>query len=101
MYLVSSVIYEEVAKLLREDIGYDSYYSGVVELSFMDDSANEVECRVLASLIIYRSTRTQPEGCVEIISNIVPVWIECHTIINSEEKINDFDIEELKSYICL
>ncbi len=101
MYLVSSAIYSEVAQRLREDIDNDSFYSGVVEFSLSQSDDSDIECRLVCSLIIYYSTSSPPEGDVRLISNIVPVWVEFHTIINSEEKINDFDIEELKTYMCL
>ncbi len=100
MYLVSNAIYEIMAQHLRDEIGSASYYSGVVEFSHVDEDNQEVECRLVASLIIYRSPCSTPEGDIDIISNIVPVWSEFHTIVDSEQKINDFDITELKNNIC-
>ncbi len=100
MYLVSSAIYEDMAKLLRDEIGEDSYYSGVIESSFLDDVGQNIEYRFVASLIIYRREYSAPDGDGDVISNIVPVWEEFHTFVEMEEEINDFDIEELKSYIC-
>ncbi len=100
MYLVSSAIYEDMAKLLLEEIGDSSYFSGFIESAFIDDLGRDTECRLVASLIIYRSPCSYPESDSEVISNIVPVWVEFHTFVEMEEKINDFDIEEFKSYIC-
>ncbi len=100
MYLVTSAIYEDMANLLLEEIGNTSYFSGFVESSFIDDQGREVEYRLVASLIVSRSEYSAPEGDAEVISKIVPVWVEFHTFVEMEEKINDFDIEELKSCIC-
>lgn len=89
-----------MATHLRDEIGQDSYFSGVIEFSLVDNQGHDVECRVVASLIIYHTPHSAPEGDSVVISNIVPVWLECHTIVDSEEKINDFDTEELKYHIC-
>ncbi len=101
MYQISCAIYENMANHLIDKVGKSSYFSGTVEFSTIDNQGCEVECRIVASLIIYRETISLPEGCVEVISNIVPVWLECHTIVEMEERINDFDIVELKNYICV
>ncbi len=100
MFLVSSAIYEDVAKLLLEEVGDTSYFSGYVESAFIDDRGRDVEYRLVTSLIFCRSDYSAPDGDAQIISNIVPVWVEFHTFVEMEEKINDFDIEELKSCIC-
>ncbi|MFI3302809.1 MAG: hypothetical protein SNH35_08790 [Rikenellaceae bacterium] len=100
MYLVTSAIYEDMANLLLEEIGDTSYFSGFVESAFIDDLGQNVECRFVASLVVYRRDHSAPDGDTELISNIVPVWSEFHTFVEMEEKINDFDFEELKSYIC-
>ncbi len=100
MYKISSAIYETMAKHLSEQIGSLDYFSGVVEFSSVDSDQHEVECRVVASLIIYHTVDSMPDITQEVISNIVPVWIECHTFVETEEEINYFDISELKNYLC-
>ncbi len=101
MYQISCAIYQNMANHLVDKCGNSSYFSGTLEFSAIDNQGYEVECKIIASLIIYHQTISLPEGCVEVISNIVPVWIECHTIVEMEERINDFDMQELKSYICV
>ena len=54
---------------------------------------------MVASLIIYRKRVEMPEGVIEIIEDIVPVWWEFHTTIDGVELINDFDFSALKEFI--
>ncbi|MFI3282622.1 MAG: hypothetical protein SNG10_03745 [Rikenellaceae bacterium] len=89
-----------MAKHLLDEIGSESYFSGVIDFSQLDSEGRDVECHVVASLIIYWSKISNPECDMSVISNIVPVWIECHTIVDMEEKINDFDMSELNHCIC-
>ncbi len=90
-----------MAQQLCDDIAQTEYYSGFIDTSTYDDKGSFVECRLVASLIIYRSHYSAPEGDANPISNIVPVWCECKIFVDGEEQIHDFDIEELKNYLCV
>ena len=94
MFEISSQIYEKTAQKLCDLVGGNGYFSGTLEFSHED-----IECRMLASLIIYRKRVEMPEGLFDVIDDIVPVWWEFHTIIDGEEIINDFDFALLKEYI--
>lgn len=89
-----------MAQKLLEEVAELGYFAGVIDLSMFDDWGIEVECQLITSLIIFRTPYSSPEGDGDIISNIVPVWIECHIIIEGEEQISDFDFEELKEILC-
>ena len=94
MYEIPSQIYEKTAQKLCDSLGNSSYFSGTIDFTF-----ESVECCLKASLIIYHKRIDAPDGCTELIDEIVPVWWEFHTIIDSEERINDFDFSLLKEYI--
>ncbi len=94
MYEISSQIYEKTAEKLCNLVGGNGYFSGTLEFSHED-----IECRMLASLIIYRKRVEMPEGLFDVIDDIVPVWWEFHTVIDGEELINDFDFARLKEYM--
>ena len=94
MYEISSQIYEKTAEKLCNLVGGNGYFSGTLEFSHED-----IECRMVASLIIYRKRVEMPEGLFDVIDDIVPVWWEFHTVIDGEELINDFDFARLKEYI--
>ena len=56
MYSVSSELYLEVAARLAEAIGGGSYFSGSLTFPFGD-----MECRLTASVIVYRQRRRSAE----------------------------------------
>lgn len=94
MYEISSQIYEKTAEKLCNLVGGNGYFSGTLEFAYED-----IECRMVASLIIYRKRVEMPEGLFDVIDDIVPVWWEFHTVIDGEELINDFDFARLKEYM--
>jgi len=57
MYSVSSELYLEVAARLAEAIGGGSYFSGSLTFPFGD-----MECRLTASVIVYRRRGARPPG---------------------------------------
>lgn len=91
MYSVSDVLYDEVSARLREAIDGESYFSGSVETEF-----EGAECRLTASLILYRQRIVLPEGEMTTLADAVPVWWEFHTVIDGEERLNDFSFAELR-----
>lgn len=94
MYTVSSALYRQTAAQLAEAIGSENYYSGSLVFSFDD-----AECRLTASIIVYRTRIVQPDATTDALSDLVPVWWEFHTVRNGEELLNDFDFAELRRYL--
>ncbi len=93
MYSVSTDLYLEVASRLRSAIGVGSYYSGTLLFEF-----GELECRLTASVLVYRERVRYPEGDRDEISDLVPVWWEFHTTDSTGEILNDFSFSELRSH---
>lgn len=91
MYHLSIKLYEELATALRQELAGKSYYSGSVRVI-----EGDVETSFTASLIIYRTKEQMPEGALSLITDVVPVWWECHTTIGSEEILNDCDFALLR-----
>ena len=92
MYRVSSELYRQVAERLSEAVGSRSYFSGSVE----GETAGAA-WRLTASLIVYRSRRSLPEGMQEPIADFVPVWWEFHTFApDGSETLNDFSFSEIR-----
>jgi len=92
MYHISTQLYDGLAARLRESIGGKGYFSGSAEVV-----SGDTECRLTASIIIYRMELRLPEGRVEEISDAIPVWWECHTRQGAVEIINDCDFSEIRS----
>lgn len=92
IYSVSSDLYVETAERLLEAIGAQSYFSGSLLFSYGD-----VECRLTASVIVYRRTERYPEGPREEIFDLVPVWWEFHTCRDGAELLNDFSFSSLRA----
>ena len=90
IYSVSTELYLEVAARLAEAIGGGSYFS----FAFGD-----TECRLTASVIVYRRVERLPEGDRDVIADLVPVWWEFHTAGDGGEVLNDFSFSELRA--CL
>lgn len=94
MYIVSTRLYEEIAARLLVAIGRDGYFSGSVAFAF-----EETDCKLTASLVICRRTEELPEGRVERISDVVPVWWEFSTVCEGTEVLNDFSFRDLKEFL--
>lgn len=91
IYSVSSELYLETVTRLVEAIGPDNYFSGSLLFAFGD-----VECRLTASVIVYRREERLPEGVANGIADLVPVWWEFHTCGDVGEIINDFSFSTLR-----
>ncbi|MBS4766257.1 hypothetical protein KG007_08550 [Alistipes sp. kh20] len=94
MYSVSSELYLEVAARLAEAVGGESYFSGSLVFPFGD-----MECRLTASVIVYRRRERLPEGDRDAIADLVPVWWEFHTAGDCGEVLNDFSFAGLRAYL--
>lgn len=92
IYSVSSELYLEAAARLLEAIGEESYFSGTLAFAF-----GETECRLTASVIVYRRRERLPEGDRDTIADLVPVWWEFHTAGAEGEVPNDFSFSDLKA----
>lgn len=95
MYSVSTELYLEVADRIREALGGGSYFSGTLAFGW-----EGIECRLTASLIVYRTRVSYPEGECDEITDLVPVWWEFHTVDpTSDELLNDFSFATLRSLL--
>lgn len=84
--------YYSLATRLKEAIGNNGYYNGSI-----DTDCGEIYSSFTATLIIYRTDESYPEGVCSTISDIVPVWWEYSTEIAGEgEVLNDFCFSSLK-----
>lgn len=92
MYSVSTELYEEVASRLRDAIGGGSYFSGSLTFEW-----EGIECRLTASVIVYRRRVSYPEGDRDELTDLVPVWWEFHTTGPEGEFPNDFSFSELRA----
>ena len=96
-FSVSPELYREAAVRLCDGIGCSDYFSGAIAFTY-----SNVDCRLTASLIVYRRTERAPEGVSHPIADLVPVWWEFHTVGPDGELLNDFSFAELKSYaVCV
>lgn len=93
-FSVTPELYRETALRLCDGIGGSDYYSGSVAFTHQF-----VDCRLTASVIVYRCMDRVPEGILRPIVDLVPVWWEFHTVNIDGEQLNDFSFGELKSYI--
>jgi hypothetical protein len=93
MYEISSSLYLDIADRLVAAIGGKEFFSGVVTVQ-----SGDVECRLICTLIVERSRGVEGTS-FPAISNLLPIWWECHTLIGGEELLNDFCFSELKASI--
>lgn len=91
MYSVLPELYHEAAARLSDAIDGENYFSGSLAFRFGD-----MDCRLTASVIVYRGRVSLPEGEQHPIADLVPVWWEFHTVGAEGEVLNDFDFSEMK-----
>lgn len=94
IYPVSAELYLQTAARLHDAIDGKDYFSGSVRFSF-----EGIECRLVASLIVYRTREERPEGVAAPVSDLVPVWWEFHTTGPDGELPNDFSFTELTPFL--
>lgn len=94
MYSVSSELYHEAAARLSDAIDGGNYFSGSLAFRFGD-----TDCRLTASVIVYRGRVSLPEGVrhPRYGSRARLVGIPHHA--SRGEVLNDFDFSELKRYV--
>lgn len=91
---ISETIYQEVCDRLCEAIGGKNHLSD--SLSF---PISGFDCRLNVDVIVYRREVSYPEGRVDEIKDIVPIWWEFHTMKDGEELPNNFLFSELRKYL--
>lgn len=95
MFQITTSIYNRLASELLDKISTSSIFSGSIEFE-----TDQVDIIFIATIIPYYHREEFPEGDIETIQNIVPVWWELHTTTHDGEVINDFDFETLKFLVC-
>ncbi len=90
MYAISHQLYLELASRLMSAIGSREFFSGSVSCINGD-----VECKLICTLIVHRSTPNNSEHCGLQITKLIPIWWEFHTVVGNEEIMNDFSFREL------
>ena len=93
-YSVSPELYRETAVRLADALDGGGYFSGSVRFAF-----GGMECRLTASVIVCRRRESLPEGDVDAVADLVPVWWEFHTAGDGGEVLNDFSFSDLRA--CL
>lgn len=91
MYCVSPELYQQAAALLADAIDDGTYFSGTLVFAF-----DGMDCRLTASVIVYRQRVSQPEGTTDVLADLVPIWWEFHTVGEDGECLNDFDFAALR-----
>jgi len=94
MYSVSGVCRGGGAARRAGAVGGGSYFSGSLTFPFGD-----MECRLTASVIVYRRRERLPEGDRDAIADLVPVWWEFHTVGSDGEALNDFSFSEVRALL--
>ncbi len=94
MYPITPELYRQTAERLLDTIGDSNYFSGSLRFT-----AGEAECRLTASILVYRTLCRLPEGEGEVVTDLVPVWWEFHTEIDGCERLNDFSFSELRQLV--
>ena len=90
MYDVSHQLYLEISDRLVGASSGREFFSGSVECCMGD-----VDCKLQCTLMVSYDEHDYPDIRSRKISNIVPVWWEFHTVVGSEELINDFSFREM------
>lgn len=89
---VDAETYNEIAVKLKEAIGDTSFFNGSI-----DTDRENIYSTLTATLIVYHTDESYPEGNFHAISDIVPVWWEYSTTLAGEgELLNDFCFYRLK-----
>lgn len=91
IWTISSALYLEAIDRLLDAVGPRGYFSGSLRFPF-----EGAECRLTLSVIVCRRSVVLPEGEQEFVSDLVPVWWEFHTVVDGEERLNDFSFAALR-----
>lgn len=86
MYSISTETYRSLAASVCAALSNIYYFNGSVVAA-----DGEAECRLTATLIIYRRNVGVFSDECDSITDVVPVWWECHTTTDEGEVEDDFD----------
>jgi len=86
-YSVPSELYREVALRLSEAIGSGGYFSGTLAFAW-----GEAECRLTASVIVYRQRISAPDGQADVISRLALELILSQNLIKPQTTDNQVQI---------
>lgn len=89
MYTLTDEQYLQVGRALLDAVRSTNYFSGSLRDLFDDDTT---WC-LTASVIVYRTPVSYPEGVSERITGLIPVWWEFRT--GTDDGLNDFSFDEL------
>lgn len=87
-------LYTETLDRLCEAIDGRDYFSSTI-----DFRTGCLDCCLKTAVIVYREQTSYPEGTVDEICDLVPIWWEFHTLKDGEEVLNDFQFFEMKKYL--
>lgn len=94
MYSISPELYRQAAELLSDAIGDSDYFSGALDFAF-----GSVSCRLIVTVLVYRTRVSLPEGERRPVADLVPVWWEFRTEGEEGPTDNDFSFSELKAHL--
>ncbi|WP_295988090.1 hypothetical protein [uncultured Alistipes sp.] len=95
IYSVTPDLYRETASRLLDALDASGYFSGSLFFPFGD-----TDCRLTASIIVYRTIVEAPDGVSRPVADMMPVWWEFHTVAPEGEVLNDFSFNVLRDYVC-
>ncbi len=95
-YPIITELYQITAQKLLDHIEGKNFYSGSFSFNYGSKS-----CRFVATIIVYRQKIEFPEGPVDQIIDLVPVWWEFQTEDDNGPCPNDFSFNDLKKFISL
>lgn len=94
MLIITEPIYQNIAKIVVENIGQRYFFSGTVEYD-----TEELYSTLVTTLLIDKKRITEPDGAREVIVDIIPVWWEFKTFQREGEVSNSFSWQEFKEFL--
>ncbi len=88
MYSLKPETYYRLAAAVCASLSNIYYFNGSVAVADGD-----AECRLTATLIIYRRNVDIFSDEYDSITDVIPVWWECHTTTDEGEVEDDFDFD--------
>lgn len=92
-YEIPNYVYEALANKILNSIK-GTYFNTKVEV--VDE---DVEIVFSVSAFIYTKREIAEDYDIEKITDIVPVWWECHTYLHNKEIINNVSFNVLKNFL--
>lgn len=96
MISITADQYATIAEAIKENANAAGYYNGAFDFTDKEDTMTIV---FDGSVVLYSRSSLEEWGWESSVVDAASIWVECHTIGEDGEVLNDFEFRKLTPYL--